>query len=510
MAVGRASSVALQGIDGHLVTVEADVGRGLPGMHIGGLGDAAVSEARDRVRTAAVNSGVQWPRTKIVVSMSPASLRKYGSAYDLAIVCAVIAAGLADADIDHRLATTVLIGEVGLAGDIRAVSGVLPAVLGARDAGIARVVVPKANGVEAAMVEGMSVITAAHLTELWDWLRTGSGLSPAAAQPWATQRAPGPDMADVHGQPQARRALELAAAGGHHMLMVGAPGTGKSMLAQRLPGILPPLSRAEALESTAIHSVSSHHSAHAIRAGCRPFISPHHTASSAALLGGGCGIPHPGAVSLAHRGVLFLDEVSLMSGRVLDSLRTPLETGEVVFHRDRRTVCYPAQFQLIAAANQCRCGATEASLCTCTQADRRNHLKGLSGPLLDRIDLRVRLDPQHSVLSTQRAESSADIAARVEEARHRAHTRWAGLGHLPQTTNARVSGTTLRSYAPADDEGMAWLATQLAEKTVTQRGIDRTLRVAWTLADLAAKPQPELGEVADAIELHIDHEAVLA
>lgn len=524
MAVGRAVSVALSGLEGHLVEVEADVGAGLPGMHVVGLGDAAVSEARSRTRTAAVNSGLGWPRTKIVVSMSPASLRKHGSAFDLAIVCAVLSAGLdpgpsGDAARD-RLAGAVLLGELGLDGAVREVPGVLAAVLAARDAGVAGVVVPPGCGPEAALVPGISVGCARDLAQLWRWVTAGTGLD-APGRPPRVLEPGAPDLSDVHGQETARRALEVAAAGRHHLLFTGAPGTGKSMLAARLPGILPPLGEREALEVTAIRSIAATGGEGTAPAAHPPFVAPHHTVSAAALLGGGPGTPAPGAVSLAHHGVLFLDEVSLMSGRHLDALRVPLETGRVVIHRARHRIAYPARFQLVAAANPCRCGAADPADCRCAPGERRRHMASLSGPLLDRIDVRVRLHPRRAVLAPEPGEPSAIVRDRVLAARDRAAARWArlGLGPAPgepgklgpcTIATADVPGPALRRHAPPDEEAMAWLGARLADGALTQRGIDRTLRVAWTLADLAGLGRPGLGEVADAADLHEDAEEVAA
>lgn len=505
MSVGRAVSVALRGLDGVVVEVEADVGRGLPGMHIGGLGDAAVAEARDRVRTAAVNSALGWPRTKIVVSMSPASLRKHGSAFDLAIVCAVLSSALGEDDPARgRLERTALLGEVGLDGTVRRVRGVLPSVMAARDAGLGRVVVPAANLGEAALVGGIDVVGVSSLAQLWRWALTGAGGDAAEGGEVGVVTCDLPDMRDVHGQDEARRALEVVAAGGHHLFLTGPPGTGKSMLAERLPGILPPLTRAEALEVTAVHSVSGTFGDGDGVDGLitrPPFLAPHHTVSAAALLGGGAGVPRPGAISLAHGGVLFLDEVSLIPPRVLDALRTPLERGEVVLMRSRHQVRYPCRVQLVMAANPCPCGAAEPEQCTCPPGVRRRHAAAVSGPLRDRMDVRLVMHPRHSVVAPEPGEESAVIRGRVIEARERARARWAAMG-IDAAANAAVPGPVLRRRAPADDAGMAYLECRLAERTLTQRGVDRALRVAWTLADLGGRDRPQLGEVAAACELH--------
>lgn len=512
MSVGRSVSVALQGLDGVVVAVEADVGRGLPGMHIGGLGDAAVAEARDRVRTAAVNSGLTWPRTKVVVSMSPASLRKHGSAFDLAIVCAVLSSGLDDGDEARgRLERTALLGEVGLDGTVRPVQGILPAVIAARDAGLRWVVVPAANLDEAALVGGIAVGGVSTLAQLWRWALTGDGVDAPGEGRRAVVTQELPDMRDIHGQDEARRALEVVAAGGHHLFLTGPPGTGKSMLAARLPGILPPLAEAEALEVTAVHSVSGRIGAHEGGLITRPpFVAPHHTVTAAALLGGGSGVPKPGAMSLAHGGVLFLDEVTLMPARVLDALRTPLERGEVALLRSRHQVRYPCRVQLVMAANPCPCGAAEPGECTCPPGARRRHMAAVSGPLRDRIDMQLSIHPRHSVVRPEPGEESAAIRERVIVARDRARARWTAMGIEAAGANASVPGPVLRRNAPADDAGMAYLECRLADRSVTQRGVDRALRVAWTLADLDGRERPTLEDVAAACDLHAPIEGEVA
>ena len=487
MALGRTQTVALEGVAGRIVTVEANVGPGLPGIHMVGLGDAAVSESRDRIRTAAANSRLSWPKTKIVVSMSPASLRKSGSHFDLPTALAVLAAGVPEAR--ERLAGTVLVGELGLDGTVRPVAGVLPALLAARRNGFARAVIPPGNADEATLVEGLAVHTAATLAQTWNWATGNEDLPPAAGSPPVPRRAV-PDFADLAGQPAARLAAEVAAAGGHHMLLLGPPGSGKSMIAARLPGILPPLTPAESLEATAVHSVAGRGEVVAQA----PFIDPHHSITRAALLGGGSGVPRPGAVSLAHHGVLFLDEVSEIPAAVLDGLRTPLEDGHVRLIRSRREVIFPARFQLILAANPCRCAAEDPARCRCRSRERSTYLGNLSGPLRDRIDIVAATSATGAVLSAGDAEPTSRIAGRVADARGRAQARW-GM------TNAMMDPHRLRRHHPADESGMAMLGALLSDGDLTQRGVDRCLKLAWTLADLDGDASPDLGHVARALEL---------
>ena len=486
MALGRSLTIALEGVTARIVTVEANIGPGLPGIHLVGLGDTAVSESRDRIRTAVANSRLPWPKTKIVVSMSPASLRKSGSHFDLPTALAVLAAGVPA----PRLRDAVVVGELGLDGTVRPVPGVLPALLAARAHGCTHALIPPGNAAEATLVEGLTVLTVDSLTDAWAWA-TGDGDLPVARGEVDVEKRNLPDFADLAGQREARRAAEVAAAGGHHMLLIGPPGSGKSMIAARLPGILPPLTPAQSLEATAVHSVAGHGAA-VTRA---PFIDPHHSITRAALLGGGPGTARPGAVSLAHHGVLFLDEVSEVPAAILDGLRTPLEDGRVRLLRARREVVFPARFQLILAANPCRCATEDPARCRCRSHERAGYLRNLSGPLRDRLDITARTSAA-GVLAGEE-ESSAVIAARVAAARDRAQWRFG-------TVNAAMDPHCLRREHPADEAGMAMLGNSLANGEITQRGVDRSLKVAWTLADLEGAVQPDLDHVARAMELRED------
>jgi magnesium chelatase family protein len=488
-------TASLFGLDVCPVHVEVDVSRGFPHFKMVGLPDASVRESRDRVKAAIRNAGFEFPPQRVTVNLSPADLRKAGSSFDLPIALGVLAAS----GVVHRrhVPEIVLLGELALDGGIHPARGALPIAAAARRAGLAAILLPRANAGEAAIVEGLRVLAVDSLVQAVAALNHPERATQEAVPPAPQVDALAGDFADVRGQSLARRALEIAAAGGHNALMVGSPGAGKTMMARRLGGILPPLTFDEALEVTAIHSVAGLLPLNGGLVTTRPFRAPHHTVSDAALVGGGA-IPRPGEISLAHHGVLFLDEMPEFGRRVLEVLRQPLEEGCARIARASRTAIFPARFMLVAAMNPCPCGflGDPVRVCRCTPTQVDRYAGRISGPLRDRIDLVVQVAPvpARALAETRLAEASAAIRDRVSAARGR---QVLGL-------NALLEGRALRERAGPDAAGARLLRRAAERFGLSARGHDRVLRVSRTIADLAGAPTVAREHVAEALQFRLN------
>lgn len=491
MSLAIVHSRAQVGVEAPAVTVEAHLANGLPALTLVGLPEAAVKESKDRVRSAILNAAFEFPNKRITLNLAPADLPKDGGRFDLAIALGILAAsGQVPA---QSLDEYECLGELALSGAVRSVQGVLPAALAAREAG-RTLLVPKVNAEEASLASGLKVIAVEHLLQIAAHLNGSAPLEPYQAQGLLRQSLPYPDLAEVQGQLAAKRALLVAAAGSHNLLLSGPPGTGKTLLASRLPGLLPALDESEALEVAAIHSVASH--APLQHWPQRPFRNPHHSASGPALVGGGSR-PQPGEITLAHQGILFLDELPEFDRKVLEVLREPLESGHIVIARARDKVRFPARFQLVAAMNPCPCGylGDPSNRCRCTPEQTQRYRAKLSGPLLDRIDLHLTVARESTALGVapQAGESTAQAAAKVAQARER-QLRRQGVA------NAFLDLPGLRRHCVLSDADRQWLEQACERLGLSLRAAHRVLKVARTLADLADEPSITRVHLAEALQ----------